>query len=48
MERLEKVHELIQETGLDETTVLESLLRWLSEDQVDEFVDYLARTWDLG
>lgn len=48
MERLEKVHELIQETGLDETTVLESLLRWLSEDQVDEFVDDLARTWDLG
>ena len=47
MERLQKVHELIQDSGLNETTVLDELLRWLSEDEVNEFVDDFKRTWDL-
>ena len=47
MERLQKVHELMQDSGLNETTVLDELLKWLSEDEVNEFVDDLKRTWDL-
>ena len=48
MERLQKVYELIQNSGLNETTVLDELLRWCSEDDINEFVDDLKRNWDLG
>ena len=47
MERLQKVHQLIQDSGLNEMTVLDELLRWMSESEVNEFVDDFKRTWDV-
>ena len=47
MERLQKVHELIQDSGLNEMTVLDELLRWMSESDVNEFVEDFKRTWDV-
>lgn len=47
MERLEKVHQLIQDSGLNEMTVLDELLRWMSESEVNEFVEDFKRTWDV-
>lgn len=48
MERLEKVHELIENfADIDQKTVLNELLRWLSEDDVNEFVDDFKRNWEI-
>ena len=48
MERLEKVHEMIENfADIEEKTVLNELLRWLSDDQVNEFVDDFKRVWDI-
>jgi len=48
MERLEMIYEMIENfADIEEKTVLNELLRWLSDDQVNEFVDDFKRVWDI-
>ena len=48
MERLEKVQWMIENfADIDEKIVLEELLRWLSEDDVNEFVDNFKRLYEI-
>ena len=41
MKRLTKVHSLMQNAGLNETTMLDELVLWLSNEEVDEFLEDL-------
>jgi uncharacterized protein YjgD (DUF1641 family) len=48
MERLEKVHEMIENfADIEEKTVLNELLRWLSDDEVSDFVEDFKRNWEI-
>lgn len=48
MQRLEEIHKLIENyADIDETKVLNELLRWLSEDDVNEFLDDFKRIWEI-
>jgi len=48
MERLEKVHEMIENfADIEEKTVFNELLRWLSDDEVSEFVEDFKRNWEI-
>jgi len=48
MQRLEKVEAFIEHFGLSEKSVLDELILWLSEDEINAFLDDFRCGWDLN
>jgi len=47
MERLQKVHAVLQESGFNDRTMLDELVLWLSNDEINEFLEDFRSGWDL-